>query len=222
MMNSHAHENDDCRETPFDEETNPWSKHVSHAWPTPSGYPHLPFDIAVEILIQRKKIAGRFYFRPSVAAYPSLRSPLLTVDMVSVDPQHLLSGWRSHPVQVMTRFPRKEAEAMCLKDVPSQPIHQIAPPSPPDQHIRDLEQKIQFLQSQLHTQEPYLQLYRLGASGFFMSLVSLITWFLFGLGVPFHPIFAAVVIPASVGVMIMAFLVRPDKPPVRSQGKPDL
>jgi len=34
---------------------------------------------------------------------------------------------------------------------------------------------------------------------------------LLGVGIPFHPVFAIVVTPASLGVMVMAFLIKPKK-----------
>jgi hypothetical protein len=72
-----------------------------------------------------------------------------------------------------------------------------------------LQIEIRLLERQLHSDRPYLQLYRLGAASLVVSVLSLVVWALTGVGAPFHPIFAAGVIPAAVGVMLMAFLTKP-------------
>ncbi len=77
-----------------------------------------------------------------------------------------------------------------------------------DKEMRKLQERIQFLQSQLESQRPHLQLYRLGAGSLFVAVISLVVWLLTGTGIPFHPIFAAGVIPASLGVIAMGFLIR--------------
>ncbi len=82
-----------------------------------------------------------------------------------------------------------------------------------NQEVRRLEDKVKFLEAELRSDRSYLQLYRLGASGLLLAVVSLMVWAATGSGVPFHPIFAACVIPASLGVMAMAFLMRPDNKP---------
>lgn len=73
------------------------------------------------------------------------------------------------------------------------------------------EAKIHFLESQLHADRPYAQLYKLGAGSLFVAIISLAFWGLTGIGAPFHPIFAAAVLPASIGIIVMAFLVRHEK-----------
>ena len=82
----------------------------------------------------------------------------------------------------------------------------------PTVELRRLEEKVKFLEAQLHSQMPYLQLYRLGAGSLFVAIISIVIWLLTGTGIPFHPVFAAGVIPAALGVIAMAFLVRPAKP----------
>jgi len=82
-------------------------------------------------------------------------------------------------------------------------------PTEPSVEVRQLKEEIKFLEAQLESQVPYLQLYRFGAGGLFVAIISIVVWLLTGTGIPFHPIFAAGVIPASVGVIVMAFLVRP-------------
>jgi hypothetical protein len=78
-----------------------------------------------------------------------------------------------------------------------------------DKEIRRLQERIHFLQSQLQSQKPHLRLYRFGAGSLFVAVISLVVWLLTGTGIPFHPIFAAGVIPASLGVIVMGFLIRP-------------
>lgn len=78
----------------------------------------------------------------------------------------------------------------------------------PEVSVAGLEQKIRFLEMQLESHRPYLQLYRLGAGSLLVAVLSLVVWLLTGTGIPFHPIFAIAVIPAAVGVILMAFLIR--------------
>jgi hypothetical protein len=82
--------------------------------------------------------------------------------------------------------------------------------------LRSLKEKACFLEAQLESQRPFLQLYRLGAGCLFVAIISIVIWLITGTGIPFHPIFAAGVIPAALGVIVMAFLIRP-KPPVDKQ-----
>ncbi len=71
-----------------------------------------------------------------------------------------------------------------------------------------LEEKIRFLHHQLQSDKLHLQLYRYGAGGFLVSSLSLLVWVFTGVAAPFHPTFAALAIPVSIGVMAMGFLVR--------------
>jgi hypothetical protein len=77
--------------------------------------------------------------------------------------------------------------------------------------LRKLEEKVRFLEAQIKSQRPYLQLYRLGAGSLFVAVLSIVVWLITGIGIPFHPIFALGVIPAAIGVIVMAFLVRSAK-----------
>jgi hypothetical protein len=78
-------------------------------------------------------------------------------------------------------------------------------------NIKELEQKVSMLEHQLRCDRPYLQLYRLGASTLLVAVISIVFWLLTGVGVPFHPVFATVVAPVSVALIIMAFLTKPKK-----------
>ena len=82
--------------------------------------------------------------------------------------------------------------------------------------IQELEAKIHVLENQLQNDKPYLQIYRLGAGSFLVAALSVLLWMFVGISAPFHPIFAALVIPAALGVMAMAFLIRRDE---SSQGE---
>ena len=79
-----------------------------------------------------------------------------------------------------------------------------------------LEARVRLLEAQLQSEKPYARLYRLGAGSFLISAISLVYWALTGVGAPFHPLFAAATIPASIAVVIMAFLIR-GKLPENSQ-----
>ena len=85
----------------------------------------------------------------------------------------------------------------------------------PRAEVQPLLDKIKSLEIQLRSNLPYLQMYKFGAGGLLVAIVSLIVWAFTGSGVPLHPVFAALVIPAAIGLMAMAFLVRreiPDPP----------
>jgi len=84
----------------------------------------------------------------------------------------------------------------------------VAEQTPIERQCAELRAKIRFLESQLHADKPYSRLYNLGAGSLFAAVISLTFWALTGVGVPFHPIFAAATVPASVGLIIMAFLTR--------------
>ena len=54
----------------------------------------------------------------------------------------------------------------------------------------------------------YLDLYALGAVCVFLSALSLGVWLITGIGIPFHPVFAAGVGPLGIVLIVMAFLIR--------------
>ena len=96
-----------------------------------------------------------------------------------------------------------------LADVTPADTATLAATVPPEANIVALEKQIRFLEMQLESHKPYLQLYRLGAGSLFVAVLSLAVWLLTGIGLPFHPIFAVGVIPAAIGVIAMAFFIRP-------------
>jgi hypothetical protein len=80
-----------------------------------------------------------------------------------------------------------------------------------DKEKEDLRMKVELLEHQLQCDRSHLQLFRQGAAGLLISLVSILFWWITGVGAPFHPVFAAVVMPVSVGLMAMAFLIKSTK-----------
>ena len=129
--------------------------------------------------------------------------------------EKLLLVFHPHePISVSTPIVDSEAKETYIADRREPGTRQIE--LSPAIEKRRLEAKIRFLESQLQSDRPYSQLYKLGAGSLFVAIVSLAFWALTGIGAPFHPIFAAVVIPVAIGVIVMAFLVRHDK----RQGKP--
>ena len=78
--------------------------------------------------------------------------------------------------------------------------------------VYQLRDRVKFLEAQLRSNLPYLQMYKFGAGSLLVAIVSLLVWLFTGAGVPFHPVFAAMVVPAAIGLMVMAFLVRRDIP----------
>ena len=82
----------------------------------------------------------------------------------------------------------------------------------PKAEIQPLLDKIKSLEARLRSSLPYFQMYKFGAGSLLVAIVSLTVWVFTGAGVPFHPVFAALVIPAAIGLMAMAFLVRREIP----------
>ncbi len=113
--------------------------------------------------------------------------------------------------QFMLSFDRGR-EAFVTKSVGGTSTEQIAGHDS-EGELCDLQEKVKFLEAQLESQMPHLQLYRLGAGSLFVAVISIIVWLMTGTGIPFHPIFAAGVIPASLGVIAIAFLIRPSSRP---------
>jgi hypothetical protein len=166
------------------------------------------FDTPLDFLLQKKKNAGRHYYHPA----PTSTAPTKST-------QFVISGWLNYPEEAMVSLPGKEEQAMRLKYVTHH--RKLVPPpdlpatlqgQPPTTRVKELEKKVKFLESQLHCDRPYLQLYRLGAGGFLAAIISLVMWVAAGVGIPFHPIFAAGVIPLSIAIIVMAFLIRPPSP----------
>lgn len=77
--------------------------------------------------------------------------------------------------------------------------------------IAQLQARIRFLEAQLQADNPYIRLYKFGGLSLIVAVVSLLSWAVMGVGVPFNPIFALMVVPVAIGVMVMAFLVRGDR-----------
>lgn len=91
--------------------------------------------------------------------------------------------------------------------------------STPDIEAQRLLERVKFLEAQLRSSLPYLQMYKFGAGSLLVAVISLLAWLLTGTGAPFHPVFAVMVIPVAIGLMVMAFLVRRDIPNSRSESK---
>lgn len=93
---------------------------------------------------------------------------------------------------------------------PSEEAFLVYPKSAePPADLGKLKERVAFLEAQLESHRPYLQLFRFGAGSLFLAVLSILTWLLNGTGIPFHPVFAAGVVPAALGVIAMSFLIRP-------------
>lgn len=77
-----------------------------------------------------------------------------------------------------------------------------------DPATNKLSMKVSLLQAELESRRPDLRLYRIGAGGLFGSLMSLLTWGLTGVAVPFQQTFAAGFSVVCAGVIVMAFWIR--------------
>lgn len=82
-------------------------------------------------------------------------------------------------------------------------------PTTADAEKQELKAKLHILQEQLHCDHRHLQLYRFGATGLVVAVLSILMWYFTGIGAPFHPVFAGLVIPVALGMMAMAVLMKP-------------
>jgi hypothetical protein len=153
------------------------------------------------VLRQQKKTASRFYFHPDQAFF--IDGKMLQGGAARWAEGSTIGG-RPRPEIVVT-VPRLVVSGAESTEARSS----AAVVTSADAEIRRLTERVRFLEAELRTDRPYLQLYRLGASSLLVSALSLMVWALTGIGIPFHPIFAGCVIPASLGVIAMAFLIRP-------------
>jgi hypothetical protein len=121
----------------------------------------------------------------------------------------VISGWLGYPEEVMARLPREQRLNVWIKPHSPEPLFPGVLHEHSSTKTIELAEKVHFLESQLQCDRPYLQLYRLGAGGLLGAVTSLVVWVITGIGIPFHPMFAAGVIPLSIAVIVMAFLIRP-------------
>ena len=56
--------------------------------------------------------------------------------------------------------------------------------------------------------QPHARMFRFGAGWFLLCVISLLSWWLTGTGMPFHPIFAILGTPTSIIVVIMSFMIK--------------
>jgi hypothetical protein len=164
----------------------------------------------LEDAIQRKRVAGRKYFNPSPELVLTAGAGMECVPKnlrLEPRPKIIFSGRiKTHDTEYANYLEQAERSGGWK----TEHARHISDQST---ELRTLQERINFLEAQLTSQRPYLQLYRLGAGSLFVALLSIVVWLLTGTGIPFHPIFAAGVIPASLGVIAMAFLMRSSKPP---------
>lgn len=147
-------------------------------------------------LIEKKRNQGRYHFHP-VPSLAALRK------MPGTSPEYGRWIIQVHDLEHATSsVSSKDTEMPGSATIPLAGIK-------PHENVQRLEQRIRFLEAQLESQRPYLQLYRIGATGLFLAFISLAAWALAGIAIPLHPVFAMGSIPVALGVMIMAFLIRP-------------
>lgn len=168
-------------------------------WGPPPGHRLKSFSPWVDGLIRKKHKEGRYYFHPDPTLSVFTKSPRTLEFDQCVDVRNNLKPY--FPAYTIAFRPGKMFPASTQATTVAVESHAG--------NVQRLEQKIRFLEAQLESQRPYVQLYRLGATSLFVALISLAAWALTGTGIPFHPLFAAGAIPAAIGVIIMAFLIRP-------------
>ena len=105
------------------------------------------------------------------------------------------SPWDAQEMQVEARRLRE-----AISHLPASPL--------PEESVAQLQARIRFLEAQLRADLPYLQIYKFGGTSVLVAIVSLAAWAITGIGVPFHPVFAAMAVPVAIGVMVMAFFLR--------------
>ena len=144
-------------------------------------------EIPPEAVLGSKVETSSFYFRPRFLEFKTLQPS---------DPHVFYSDirmWLSHVREGVAEPPaEQEVEAMSLKK------------------IRQLETKTRLLESELRRDRPYQRVYRLGAGSFLVALTSVLFWGFTGIAAPFHPVFALIVLPVSIALIVMAFMIRRD------------
>ncbi len=73
---------------------------------------------------------------------------------------------------------------------------------------KELSKKVDLLKADLRQNAPHLQLYRFGAGAVTLSSISLLSWLISGVSIPFHPVFVITTFPMGIAFMAMAWLTR--------------
>ena len=110
--------------------------------------------------------------------------------------------------QILEAVSRKGVAVVAPTTSVGLPVPLVQQSCAPELKVQSLLDRIKVLEGQVKSNLPYAQMYKFGAGSLLIAVLSLIVWAFTGAGVPFHPVFAAMVIPAAIGLMIMAFLVR--------------
>jgi len=190
-------------EKAFGNKYDPARLHVSSAKSagTESELRIIVFDSAFGILVRRKRTKGRYYFHPS--------SNSVAIEYYLAEA--LISEPVGYPEALSANLSLEQATAMGLKWHRRSLISSRDPTALLSEPVslQQLQARVRFLESQLQSDKPHLQLYRFGATTLLISLISLVVWAVDGIGIPFHPLFAAGAIPVSIGVIVMALLTRP-------------
>src|SRR2546427_10688500 len=74
------------------------------------------------------------------------------------------------------------------------------------EEIAQLKLKNESLRGALRSNLPYMRVFRLGAGLFTAALATLVLLLWSGIAIPFHPVFALIALPVSLGFIIMAYL----------------
>lgn len=145
--------------------------------------------------------AGARWSGPYSKGYPA--AGLVSFDPDPYSDQRGSQGWSCLVDAGMSSAdPRVQRSSSALQEAP--PCGGVTR----DVGLAQLQAKVRFLEAQLRADLPYLQVYRFGGASLLMAIVSLAVWAVTGVGVPFHPVFAAMVVPVAIGVMVMAFFLR--------------
>lgn len=151
----------------------------------------------VNLAMEEKRIAGRRYFNPGF------------------EPRHskILDDMRSEG-RIYIRLKDKGIVFHQKNTSSGRPDYASSQRKAEEEQSRDvliheLQQEVELLKFQLRSASPYKQLYRLGATGLLLAVLSITVWTLTGVGLPFHPVFAFGMVPTCAVIIAIAFLVRP-------------
>jgi hypothetical protein len=158
----------------------------------------------VRSVLHKKAATGRYYYRPFPVDIDSDDTPLNRFLNISereapdVDSafQYGLVKWGDSHAEIR--------KVLARRIYASAAEHAFATAA----ENKALRDQIAFMETQLRREAFGFQLYKIGAAGFFASVMSLVFWAVTGVGAPFHPVFAGLLTPASAGIMAMGFLVR--------------
>ncbi len=169
---------------------------------------------ALSLIATRRRAAALYYFHPFSTFPVGEGSPLHEEAFHYSSAPELLC--LRHPDSATTKAARAEEmrEARLLRSI-VKTYTEMAERTriTVEAQNRELGARVCLLEAQLQRGRMELPLYKAGALGAFVSVVSIVSWAVVHVGAPLHPIFAAFLLPTSIATMAMAFLVKKGRRP---------